>query len=90
MQFNIYSVRDEKASAFIPPIFFVNDAEAIRAFGDAVVNPKSGFNRHPEDYSFHCLGTFDDVSGLITGCTARYLCRAMDFIKPVVKDEEVK
>lgn len=89
MQFKLYSVLDVKAGAYLPPIFLANDAQAVRAFGDACNNEKAGFAIHPEDYSFHCLGMFDDNSGKIEGLPAPiFLARATDFIKPAIKEFE--
>lgn len=56
----IYTIFDAKAHAYLPPFYMQNEKVAIRAFKDAVDDPKSNFYRHPEDYTLHCIGTFDD------------------------------
>lgn len=65
MILHIYSVYDSKAKAFLPPFFMHNDALAKRIFGDCASDPKHQFNKHPEDYSLFCLGSWDDQNALI-------------------------
>lgn len=60
------AVRDAKSQLYSHPMFMVTDAQAVRAFGDAVNGKDSVYSAHPEDYRLVCLGTFDDVSGVIT------------------------
>lgn len=62
----IYSVFDKKVGAFGTPLFFRSRGEAIRSFSDAVQDGQSQFCKHPEDYGFAYLGSFDDGSGSFT------------------------
>lgn len=81
MQLVMCSVYDHKAGVYTHPQYFRSNAEAIRAFADAVNSEKGVFSAHPADYSFHKLGMFDDSTGqivadvvpLVTGpeCIAR-------------------
>lgn len=88
MEFKIYSVRDVKANAYLTPVFFVNDGQAIRAFSDAVLNNNSGFSKHPEDYSLFKIGVYDDASGNVSGNIPEFLSAAVDYIKPVTEVKE--
>lgn len=88
MKYNIYSIRDLKADGYIRPTFFGNDAEVTRYFGDGVKNPKTGLAAHPEDYELFCIGSFDDVTGEIKGCSPRYICRALDFVVKEISSGE--
>lgn len=63
MKLNVYSVFDVKAAVFANPFYMPNDAVAIRGFTEAVNNPQSVLNKHPEDYSLYKLGIFDDSVG---------------------------
>lgn len=65
MQLNAYSVFDNKAIAFIPPFFMVNDAVAIRNFADAVNDPTHAFHKNPDDYVLYRIGSFDDSVGVL-------------------------
>ena len=63
-----YAVYDSKAEIFSSPFLEIKDGTAIRAVQDLVINNKDhAFAKHPSDFSLHRLGTFDEVSGIITG-----------------------
>jgi len=63
MKLNAYSVLDEKANVYAPPIFLTTHAAAIRAFSDACRDPKTMYFQHPEDFRFYFMGTFDQSTG---------------------------
>lgn len=69
MKYQIYSVLDVKAQAFAPPFFLHRDEVALRAFRDAVLDPKHPMYAHPADYHLYCLGEFDDNSGFVSPTT---------------------
>jgi len=82
MVFNVYSVFDEKALVFAPPFLMVHDGEALRAFGDAVGDPKSKLAAHPGDFKLFRLGTFNDVTGKMESLDMPLpLAPASDFVK---------
>jgi len=64
--YQIYSVLDTKAAAFAPPFFLHRDEVAIRAFRDAVLDPKHPMSAHPGDYHLYNIGQFDDVDGRVS------------------------
>ena len=62
----LYSILDTKAQAFLNPISFATDGEAIRWLttevdGDAV---RSNVARYPEDFILYRLHDFDDQLGI--------------------------
>lgn len=59
----IMSVRDSKTEVFSQPMFFVTKGVALRAFMDEVQRAGSDVSKHPEDFSFWHLGSFDDTTG---------------------------
>ena len=63
MIYYVFTVRDEKAEAFLTPFYLPTEALAKRAMVDCVNDSNHGFNKHPEDYSLWALGSFDDMSG---------------------------
>lgn len=81
MQYKVFAVLDSKASCYGMPVFFSNDAQAIRAFGDVVSREKSTFGEHPEDYTMYRVGSFDDNSGALTGEVPVFVAKALDFVK---------
>lgn len=57
------SVYDSAVGAYLPPQFLRSKGEAIRAFINAIGDPKSQFFQHPADYTLFELGEFDDQTG---------------------------
>lgn len=69
----ICSVHDVKAEAWMTPMFFQANGQAVRAFGDAVRDKSTEFGKHPEDYHLFLIGEFDNQTGEITVCEAVHL-----------------
>lgn len=66
----IFAVYDSKANFFGQPFFEGEQASAIRSFGDAVndaSNPANQWNKHPEDFQLFSIGSFDNLTGVVTG-----------------------
>jgi len=61
----IFSVFDQKASAYLPPFFLPNRPIAVRTFADCVNTPDHPFNKHPADYLLVELGEWDETSAAI-------------------------
>ena len=76
----IFTVRDSKAAAYLPPFFMFNEAMAIRAIQDAVNDEKHQFHLHPEDYHLFRIGVFDDDTGEITPEAPTVVVGAMDLV----------
>lgn len=63
-----YAVYDRKAELFSAPFLEVKDGTAIRAVQDVVINQSDhAFAKHPNDFSLHRIGVFDDETGVIEG-----------------------
>lgn len=78
----VFAVYDIKAGFYMQPYFSESVGLAIRAFGDAVVDPKSPISRHPEDYQLFEIGTFDNISGLMKPLIpASFKVMATDFVQ---------
>lgn len=60
----VFTVRDQKAAAYLLPFFQMTTGMAIRSFSDRCNDLTHGFCQHPEDYTLWQLGTFEDESGL--------------------------
>lgn len=93
MEQNAYAVYDFKARQYAAPFFFLNDAQAIRAFGDVVNDRTTTLAKHPEDYALYRIGAFDTGIGkLIAVVEPIHLARATDFIvytpKPMDDEQE--
>lgn len=53
----VYDVKAKVHGKLLP---FTTTAEAIRAFGDAVRNPDTAINKHPEDFTLYHVGNYDE------------------------------
>lgn len=81
-KFLVLSLKDAKADTFSPPFFQVNRASALRVLSDLVADERSTVSRHPEDFALFELGTFDDVTGMITSYDMpRHLSNALEWRK---------
>lgn len=59
----INSIRDSKAEAWLTPMFFQSNAQALRSFSDAANDKNLPIGLHPEDYTLFQLGTWDERKG---------------------------
>ncbi len=68
MELTVFSIFDTKAATFSRPFVAVREGEASRTFVDLVNAPNKDnpFAQHPEDYSLHRLGKFNQNSGELT------------------------
>lgn len=84
MKLHLFSVRDAKAEAFIPPFVLPNEAMAVREFTGCVNDRQHAFSRNAEDYSLYEVGTFDDQTGVITRPNEpRFIVKAIQCRKQV-------
>lgn len=63
MNHKVYSVRDSKGEAYLPPFLQKTHGEAERSFKDLANNKDTFIAKYPEDYDLYWLGEFDDQSG---------------------------
>lgn len=62
----IYAAYDRKAQYYLPCFQQRSDAEAIRAFTEAVINSESNVSKYPAEYDLVLLGQMDMETGEIT------------------------
>lgn len=63
MKLNVYSIFDTAAGTYMRPFFLQSDGQATRAFTDIATDADHEIGKHPEDYSLHRIGIFDDQKG---------------------------
>jgi len=80
-KFRVYSIFDDKAETYGPPVFYPNKSVAMRSFSDTVRNPDSMLYRHPADFRLYELGVFCDATGTFD-CYEKHLfiCHATTFV----------
>lgn len=69
MILNAYAVYDSKAMAYMQPIFYKTEGEALRAFSNACNLQEHPFHANAEDYTLFHLGDYDDESGMLAPFT---------------------
>lgn len=60
----IFAIRDRASASFLDPFMVNHKGLAERMFKDAINDPKTPLNKHPEDYDLYEFGTFDDGTGV--------------------------
>lgn len=65
MILEMFAVYDRKTGAFSQPFFLRSKPEAMRSFIDAIASKDHVFARHPDDYTVHHIGAWDDTTGLV-------------------------
>lgn len=82
MKLNIYSIEDALVG-FMNPFYYQNDEIAKRALQNTLVSDQpSPIKTNYKDMNLYRLGTFDDVTGEITG-DKEFIAKASDFVKEV-------
>lgn len=74
MKQNLYAMYDKLAQTYGPPTVARSDVLVAREFVRSMVNyqkqqAEKGLKIDLDDYRLDMLGTFDDESGVIVGCT---------------------
>lgn len=81
MKLIVFSIRDNKASAFGTPFFQQTRGVALRSFLDLARDSKSTIAQHPDDYSLFEVGSFDLESGKLSSHdTPEYCARASELL----------
>ena len=84
MKMKIYSVYDSKVEAYLPPLFFKSKGEFLRAFAEAVNDPKSNIGKYPADYTAFEVGSWDDSNASFDLYkTPTSLGVGVEFVRPV-------
>jgi len=60
MKLNAYAIFDSASGLYQRPIFAQSDGEVLRSFADVAADESHPIGKHPEDYSLHRIGVFDD------------------------------
>lgn len=80
----VCAVFDSAVLAFGQPFFVPALGAALRSFSDEVnrAAPDNALHAHPEDYTLHALGTFEDETGTFEADedSRRVLARGKDVV----------
>ena len=80
MKWNIYTVFDVCAGVYDRPFVAHSDPAAARSFGDLAVTDEHPVGRHPEHFTLHRLGVYDDNTGEIVAEAPTTVCTALEMI----------
>lgn len=80
MKMNIYSIYDQASVAYMRPFFAHSDGQALRSFNDISLDAEHEIGKHPEDYSLHRIGTFDDQNASINPENPTTLATALELV----------
>lgn len=79
MELKAYSIRDTKAEVFNTPFFQKTHGEAERSFRQLVSDNKSMPSLYPEDYDLYYIGTYNDITGLVSPTeTPQHIMKAVN------------
>lgn len=82
MLFQIFTVHDQAAMAYLPPIHYQSVGVALRTFKDAANDPQHAFHQHPKDYTLFHLGEFNDQNcTFVLKTPALALAKAIDCLE---------
>lgn len=59
----MFCVYDSKVESYMHPMFFQHRGEMLRAWSEAVNDPKTQFCRYPSDFTLFEIGSYDERSG---------------------------
>ncbi|AXL14789.1 nonstructural protein [Microviridae sp.] len=62
MLLNVYVIHDNKAQTYAAPMFLLNDSIAMRVAHDLRHNLDTDPGNHPEDFSLHKIGTYENTT----------------------------
>lgn len=86
MKLQLYTIYDTKSYAYHQPLFFANEAVAVRAFTQACNDPASFLCQSPSDYVLYHLGEWDDDNATITTLNAPHCIGLASTFKKEIKE----
>lgn len=74
----VYCIKDKIGENFTDPVIRKNDQEAVRTFQNVCSNDREMAYHHPGDFDLYCVGTFNPITGAITGDEVRFVISAVN------------
>lgn len=69
MKYEIYTIYDNVAQIYHPPMFLQNDAVAIRNITTLKNDNTTTLGQNPDDYHLYHIASYDDQTGTIKTTT---------------------
>jgi hypothetical protein len=78
----IFTIRDQKAEAYLNPTLMRTSGEFLRAIEELANDPDHQFHKHSSDYSLWCVGEYDELTGVVTPYKEHEtLGKVVDYVK---------
>lgn len=74
----LYSLRDNKVSAFSPPMAVIADIDARRELYSGTYNQNTKMSQFPQDFDLYLVGVFDTDSGEIISQKPEFVVNALE------------
>ena len=88
MKLFAFCIYDAATAAFMRPFFCHTEQQAIRMFKDCVYDENHECGKHPEDYSIHRVGLFDDQNGHFEAVTPVQVVTGNELMGELVRPSE--
>jgi hypothetical protein len=83
MLYEVFSIYDSKAEAYLPPFILPKIAQAKRIFEQCINSDDHQFGQSPADYTLFRLGNFDDSNGqYLLARATESLGNGIEFLHP--------
>jgi len=66
MEVKMFTIYDSVMEVYHQPHFFLNEAMALRQFGDMANDDSTNISKHPEHYSLWHLGSYEDATAKVS------------------------
>lgn len=80
MKTNLYSIFDTASGTYGKTIFAEADGIVMREFQNMCIDAEHPIGQHPEDYSLHRLGNFNNTTGLLTNEENECLANGIEMV----------
>ncbi len=80
MKLNIYTIYDIASAAYMRPFFLQSDGQAKRMFSDISNDAEHDVGQHPEDYTLHRIGVYNDQNAKINPENTQCLTTALECV----------
>lgn len=80
MKYFVYAVYDSCSAVYDRPFVMPADGAAVRSFADIACDADHPIGKHPEHYSLHRIGTYDDNTGVIEPENPVCIARAHELV----------
>lgn len=80
MKLNVYTIFDSASGMYMRPFFMQSDGQAMRSFKDIASDADHEIGKHPEDYSLHRIGVYDDNNAKLIPEDRECLATALEII----------